>query len=514
MTDPQPTSTRHTAEIVLHMERTGNRVDEKLFGLHLEHIWNCVYPCVWVGPESDTPHTDGIRNDTVHHLRALRPTVCKYPGGYFTDFYDWRDGVGPHERRPAREYPCVPRRVETNAFGTAEFVTFCRQIGAEPYLSVNTTSIEPSDAAHWVEYCNGTRPTLWADRRRQDGFAEPFNVRYWAIGNEPYWLHTPEIYAERFRLWAHWMSNINPSITLVAGGVEPGLDFNGPCNVDGKWGERLLATTRALRWWRSHWHTPVEENQALYSFHPYFSAQADCTDGQYYEAFLDLTMRLPRSIASVRALLDEHRDGAPRPKLCFDEYGLLHPGCRMDRNMTQPAQFWSALWLGVFFHLCFEHAGDVGMATHPGPINMEHQLLLLEENRVVRTPSFYVFRMLRAFGGADMLQIDLTGVDDCPALGRPGLLCVAAVTQKRDLVLSVINLDLQRDVPARVLAADGAFTSARAVTLFCENIHAVNSAARPNAVGPTESHPPLKAGTLEYAFPRHSVTVLHLSATA
>ncbi|MBI4231768.1 hypothetical protein HY605_00935 [Candidatus Peregrinibacteria bacterium] len=491
-------------------KRVKGKIDPNVFGLHLEHIWNCVYPCVWVGAGSDIDNTDGIRNDTLELLSALRPTVFKYPGGYFTDFYDWRDGTGPREKRPAREYPCVPGRVESNAFGTAEFMTLCRLVGAEPYLSVNTTSIQASDAAHWVEYCNGTRATYWANRRRADGYDEPFGVRYWAIGNEPYWLHTPEAYAERFRLWAHWMSNVDPSIRLVAGGLEPGQEFYRSCNVDGTWGERFIRESRGLSWLRSGWHATVEENQVFYSIHPYFNATADCTREGYYAALEELLTRLPGAIAAVGAQFDEVLENAPRPKLVFDEYGMIHQ-CRMDGNMTQPTPFWDALWLGVFFHICFEHADEIGIVTHPGPINMEHALLLLEEGQVVATPSYHLFKIYRDHGGGEVLETEVYGA---PAFGKEKIdgvrVCASKRRESKEILISVVNLDLDRTLATEIQFAGKGVRKASAQELFAEDIHAANSVQSPNAVVPAGVSVELRDGRLACRLLPHSVTVFRI----
>ena len=505
--------------IHVHTDRARARIDDRLFGLHLEHIWNCVYPCIWVGPESSVPNTDGIRDETVAALAALRPTICKYPGGYFTDFYDWRDGIGPPENRRAREYPCVPGRREPNTFGTAEFVTFCRQIGAAPYLSVNTVSLQPAEAAHWVEYCNGTRDTFWANQRRAHGYEEPFDVRHWAIGNEAYWLHTPEAYAERWRHWVHCMMNVDPSIAVVVGGAEPAVDVNGPCNRDGRWAECFLEHTQSGRWWRSGWHSPTggvtgdarlpEAGQVFYSFHPYFSADAECTREQYDAAFAELFSRLPSSIAQVVSLLDAHRGKAPRPRLVFDEYGLLHPGCSMDGNMTQPAPFWAALWLGAFFHVCFDHADAVGIATHPGPINMEHELLLLEDDRVIRTPSYHVFQMFREHGGAEALACEVSGVKTGE---YPSLSCAASLAADgQGVTLSVVNLDRTRDVEARIDVGDRPVERAQGETLTSDDLHRANSAAEPDAVAPADASVRTADGGVACTFRAHSVTLLRVT---
>lgn len=495
--------------IEVNAEPCGERIAPELFGLHVEHIWNCVYPAIWVGPESEVPNVWGLREEVVHRLADIRPTVCKYPGGYFSDYYDWRDGVGPRRERPVRVCPTQPGRVECNHFGTAEFVRFCRLIGAEPFLSVNTTSIEANVAAHWVEYCNGTENTYWAQRRREDGYEKPFNVRYWAIGNEPYWRHSAEEYAERYRRWTHWMYNTDPTVTIVAGGVEPGQCVAEPWNTDGRWDERFCSATRAASGLVGcRWHPRPEDRRILYSFHPYFEAQPDCTPEQYYAALAQLHRRMTVSIAEAVDLLDRTRGEYPRPRLCFDEYGLLFPGWRMDGNMTQPAPFWSALWLAAFFQNCFEHGDRVAMANLPGTVNMEHELLLLEAGQVVATPSYYVFKLFREHGGADRLRCTLTNAPSCSQLGQCPLLCYASLKPDgRTVTLSVVNLDLSLGVRARVKFLGRPVGDITSTMLACSDIHACNSADEPGRVVPTQRPVLFREGVVEHELPTHSVTV-------
>jgi len=495
--------------ISIRPDRVRGTVDPNVYGLHLEHIWNCVYPCVWVGRNARVFNVAGIRSDVADLLAALKPAVCKYPGGYFSDFYDWRDGVGA--KRPTRVCPTQPGRRETNAFGTAEFIALCRRIGAEPYLAVSTTCLQPSEAAQWVEYCNRDKDTFWSDRRRKDGYAKPFNVRYWAIGNEQYWIHSAREYAERYKLWAHWMYNTDPDITLVLSGIEPGIEglAKEPWNADGTWGEEALRLTGAgQELFAGDWHRRAEDRNILYSIHPYFAAEPDCTPKQYYQAFNELDRRLPRSIESTVKLLDKYRGKHPRPRLCFDEYGLLHPGTSMVGNMTQPAPFWAALWLGCFFQICHRYASDVAMATLPGMVNMEHALVLVEEGRAVATPSYHAFKMLRPHGGGQVLAM-ATGRDlKCPTLTRSALRTLATRSANgKTTTISLINLHLEKTVPVTVELKNERIHQARGQVLTAP-LHARNSAQSPRTVQPTGMTLPIVQGKIRCDLPPHSLTVL------
>ena len=505
--------TGNQVSINIFPDRPRSRIAHNLFGLHLEHIWNCVYPCVWVGSESPVDNVAGIREEAIRLLSALRPSVCKYPGGYFSDFHDWRDGVGPPERRPVRPCPTQPGCMETNQFGTAEFVTFCRLIGAQPYISVNTTSIEPNVAAEWVEYCNRADSVAWAERRRDDGYDEPFEVKYWAVGNEPYWLHSADEYANRYRRWVHWMYNTDPTIAIVAGGVEPGQCVAGPWNRDGRWGERFLEITGgASDLFPARWHPPAGEREMLYSFHPYFSSNPACNTREYRAAFEELTARLTASIKQATALLDHTRGQHPRPKLCFDEYGLLFPGTRMDGNMTQPAPFWSALWLAAFFHLCFEYADSIGMANLPGSINMEHELVLAEGGKLVTSPSYHLFRLYRRHGGSDSLECHIVGAPPEDLLLAPPLLMAASrLPGRSELTVSLLNLDLDRPLRVRISLAGHKARPETAELLYHPDIYAQNSAQNPAFVVPTVLAVEADDHGLGVVIPEHSVAVLGLT---
>lgn len=438
------------ARITVFPDRIGPVIDDNLYGLHLEHIWNCVYGSVWVGPDSEIPNTDGIRNDVTELLKQLRPSVLKYPGGYFSDFYDWRDGVGPQAHRPTRPYPCEPCRIETNRFGTAEFMRLCRMVGAEPFLSVNTTHLTPRDAAHWVEYCNVEGGTFWSDKRIADGYPEPFKVKYWAIGNEQYWLHPAHQYAHIFKLWSHWMYNTDPSITVVLSGMEPGIDSLNvdPYASEELWAEDVLRLTKSGNSsFPATWHTAVEQRRTLYSIHPYFSAEAFPDVDGYCDAVNELYTRLPRAINQTVKTLDRHKGECPRPRLCFDEYGLLHPGTRMDGNMTQPTPFWAAPWLAAFLHICQDHADEVGMATLPAPVNMEHALILVDENGARPTASYHAFRMLRDHGGRTRVKVSVDGLENSDRVSGHSLCVSASVCgSDRSMVVTVVNLE-----PARAI---------------------------------------------------------------
>jgi alpha-L-arabinofuranosidase len=140
---------------------------------------------IWIGAVSLMPanHREGLRSDTVALLGQLNTPIYRWPGGCALAGYDWRDGIGPRDQRPPRLHPSWGEAVEPNDFGIGEFVELCRVLGAEPLVVVDTGIGSPELAAALVQYCNGSDRTIWGRRRALNGHAEPYAVRWWALGN-------------------------------------------------------------------------------------------------------------------------------------------------------------------------------------------------------------------------------------------------------------------------------------------------------------------------------------------
>jgi alpha-N-arabinofuranosidase len=142
---------------------------------------------ILVGSPSIMPADNfhGLRADTLALLKKLNASNYRWPGGNFVSGYDWRDGIGDRDRRPPRKNPAWTG-VEHNDFGTDEFIAFCREIGTEPLIAVNTGFGDAYTAAQWVEYCNASSATLAGSWRAKNGHDKPYGVKLWGVGNEMY----------------------------------------------------------------------------------------------------------------------------------------------------------------------------------------------------------------------------------------------------------------------------------------------------------------------------------------
>jgi len=207
-----------TAQILLDSNRTIAEISPLLFGGFAEHMGRCVYEGIYE-PKSRHADKDGLRTDVLDTLRAQKYTTVRYPGGNFLSGYNWLDGVGPKEQRPRRR-ELAWQSLETNQFGTNEFMGFCQAIDTEPMLGVNMGTGTIQSACDLVDYCNTPSGTYWSDLRARHGYAAPHKVKYWCVGNEmdgPWQMGHLEAreYGAKAREAAKLMRWMDPSIKTV-----------------------------------------------------------------------------------------------------------------------------------------------------------------------------------------------------------------------------------------------------------------------------------------------------------
>ena len=151
--------------IGIDLDRRIGTVDPRIFGQFIEHLGRCIYGGIY---DEGSPLSDarGFRRDVLEAARPLRIPVLRWPGGNFVSGYHWLDGVGPEDQRPRRS-ELAWYAEESNRFGTDEFIAYCRELGTEPFICVNMGTGTMDEAQAWVEYCNGTGNTSWANLRRR-----------------------------------------------------------------------------------------------------------------------------------------------------------------------------------------------------------------------------------------------------------------------------------------------------------------------------------------------------------
>ena len=210
-----------SARAVIQPLRASGAFDRRLLGSFLEHLGRAIYTGVYQ-PESALADARGFRTDVVREIKTLGVPIVRYPGGNFVSGYNWLDGVGPKAQRPT-VLDRAWNSLETNQFGTNDFVDWCRLVGTEPLLGMNFGTGTVETAVAYVEYCNLERGTKWSDLRRSHGYEQPHNVRYWCLGNEmdgPWQIGQMQAreYGRKARDVAKQMRVIDRGVQLIACG--------------------------------------------------------------------------------------------------------------------------------------------------------------------------------------------------------------------------------------------------------------------------------------------------------
>ena len=211
-TTKQPPSYQASITINTDTDTPTKTYNPMIFGGFIEHFGRQVYGGFFE-PGSPLSDEKGFRLDVINALNELKVPVIRWPGGCFVDSYHWQKGVGQNRETHGDFRWGV---MEPNTFGTDEFVELCRRLGAEPYICHNGLA-NAQEMANWVEYCNATEGEF-AEMRKKNGHIEPFDVKYWSVGNERY--DTAYIY--RVRDGAKLMKEVDSDILVTCSGTQSG----------------------------------------------------------------------------------------------------------------------------------------------------------------------------------------------------------------------------------------------------------------------------------------------------
>ena len=150
--------------VTVDLSRPGPAIDRHIYGQFAEHLYTGVYGGIWVGEKSKIPNIRGYRKDVLEALKKIHVPVVRWPGGCYAEYYDWRDGIGPRAKRPARND--TRGGVDSNAFGTHEYMNFMELLGADAYVGGNVGSLTPMAMTQWVEYITADDQSALAQERR------------------------------------------------------------------------------------------------------------------------------------------------------------------------------------------------------------------------------------------------------------------------------------------------------------------------------------------------------------
>ena len=504
----------------------------EIYGHFTEHLGAVIYDGIYVGERSKIANDHGLRSALIDKMRAIKAPVVRWPGGCFADSYDWRDGVGPKEKRPrrtnfwaesfsdAQKKQNLPQIYDPNQFGTADFVRFAKLCGAEPYIAGNVRSLTPLDFDHWVEYCNSPNgTTTLAETRAADGAPDPFNVRYWGVGNESWGCggnFDPEDYATEFKRYTTWVPDYGVGLRFVASG--PNSDeqawtrgffnklFRGQPSRDahGVWGLSVHHyATDLSRGKTTDWN--AEKGDAL---------KFDAVD--WYELCRE-SDRMEKIILDHWTALGEF-DLEHKVKLVVDEYGPWYRGGTEVSDVaiiSQQITVRDAVVTGLTLDTFNRHAEKVGMAACAQLVNCLNSLFLARGDEFVTTPVFNVFEMYAAHQGGTAVRAEFAAPEvRYDRDGKPASfwgLKGSASLKGKTLTLTAVNPDVSAARETEIVVRGAKAASAKAWVVAESDIHAHNTLGEAERVKTRTAEVGVGVDSLQFTFPAGSVVKIEVA---
>lgn len=430
-----------------------------IFGQFIEYIENCIDGGIHDGSKDAV-----VRLDVLEKVKELKPTILRYPGGTMIGIFDWKEFIGPKsERGMVKNY--IWGSMINAKFGIPEFIDYCREIGCEPMFCVNMASGTPKEAAEWVEYCNGTDDTHYANLRRSHGYEEPFNVKYWCIGNECEAVpdlgaqHDINRYISDGWEFTKYMKLVDHSIKLVFCG----------CSKEA-WNKAVLDSFQNVC--------------DYFSIHHY----SGTSDKNEYQAFYGLS-RFNGFLDSIEVLIDSYPvepqgfnawyrfpPRAEKIALCLDEWNIWNniPSESAGKYGLKCSYDWgAALWVACFLNMLIRRANSIRIANMAQMVNVIAPIVASPEGVFCQT-TFYPLKYYRELAGQYSIPVDIK----CKDLTGETIAAVdisATVSDNGELTVFVVNLSKEEQTCH--FEGIGGYTISRRLVLSAKAMSCSNSLA-------------------------------------
>jgi alpha-L-arabinofuranosidase len=510
--------TRGPAKAVINQSRVRSEIDRRLLGAFLEHLGRAIYTGVYE-PDSKLADKSGFRKDVIAEVKELGVPIMRYPGGNFVSGYNWLDGVGPKAKRPT-VLERAWNSLETNQFGTNEFIEWCKLVQTEPLLGFNLGTGTVEQAVAYVEYCNVDKGTKWSELRREHGYEKPHDVRYWCMGNEmdgPWQMGrlTGREYGRKARDAARQIRVIDKELKLIACGSS----------------NTILPTY--LTWDREVLEECYDQVDAI-SLHNYYGNTPELS-GNSTPRFLAMNLDMERQINEIAAVCDYVQGTLRSPKklwLSFDEWNIWYRARGGDfanghrkfapRLLEEEYNLEDALLTGGFINSLLRKSDRVRLGCIAQIVNVIAPLVT-SSDKVLRQSIYYPYAWSLKYARGKV--IDLLVESETYPIRAAGLRAdfareeqvpyldvvvtvdaasnqAAAFMLNRDLENSrELTLNWETPVPKRVLACE---------TISGKNMKATNTFDAPKTVAPQPLDAAKPGATMTFKLPAASYTVAHL----
>lgn len=453
-------------------------VDPNIFSSFIEQLGRAVYTGIYE-PEHPTADSQGLRGDVMNLVKDLKVSLVRYPGGNFLSGYDWKDGIGPKESRPVR-LDRAWHTIETNEFGIDEFVDWAKKSGTQVLAAVNMGTGTPQDAGDMVEYCNYPSGTYWSDLRIANGHKEPYNIKYWCVGNE----------------------------------------MDGPwqiCHLDAvDYGKKALETMKIMKWTDDsiktvvcgsattdipsypEWDRIVLEHTYDYadyiSIHRYYENFGN--DDDFLASFYDMDAFIKTSTATCD-YVKAYKRSSKTMMLSFDEWNIWyqqnqkpHPWEKAPRLLEDKYSLLDALAFGGLAITLLNHADRVKVACLAQLVNVIAPIFAEPGKGAYRQTIYWPFRDISLYGRGVSLQPVVTSdkkITD--KYGEVPAVIFASVYNEEKKEISVFSLNTSKTENSETTIDLQSFSNTKMIMrteLTGSDLSAQNSLENPDRVAPAK----------------------------
>jgi len=460
--------------IVLNVDLCKDTISRHIYGHFSEHLGHCIYGGIWVGEDSPIPNTRGIRNDVVTALKRINIPNLRWPGGCFADEYHWMDGIGPRDKRPRMVNTHWGGVVEDNSFGTHEFLDLCEQLGTEPYICGNLGSGTIEEMSKWVEYLTFDCESPMANLRRQNGREKPWRIKFWGVGNENWGCGgnmTAEFYADQYKRYATYCRNYgNNRLFKIAGG---------PYGDNIHWMETLMKNINSslMQGVSLHYYTVRDWGN---------KGSATEFDESEYFTTIQNCLEIDKHIKKQTTIMDKY-DPSNRVALMVDEWGNwfdvepgTNPGFLYQQNTLRDA-ITCAVNLNIFNNNCKR----VKMANIAQMVNVLQALILTDKEKMVLTPTYYVFDLFKVHHDAALIPMDIESpMYQYEGKSIPSISVSASKDKSGAIHITLVNINPNSavDVNCDLRGVNNILKVKSARLLTAEKINSHNTFENPNEV--------------------------------
>ncbi|WP_205569516.1 alpha-N-arabinofuranosidase [Arachidicoccus soli] len=491
------------ATISTNLQDAKTTINRNIYGMFSEHLGNGIYGGFWVDKNAKVPKVGRIRMDVVNALKKIDIPNLRWPGGCFADEYHWMDGIGDPAKRPKMVNTNWGGVTEDNSFGTNEFMELCKLLNTEPYVSGNLGSGTVKEMSNWVEYMNFDGVSPMTKLRKEDGRDKPYDVRFFAIGNESWGCGgnmTPEYYSDLFRQYATFTKSYKgaPLRRIASGANADDYHWTDVCMRD---------IPLNLMWGLSlHYYTIPTGNWGKKG------SATNFTEAEYFNTMKNC-LKMEELVTKHAAVMDKY-DPQKKVALVVDEWGVwtdpipgTNPSFLRQQNSMRDALI-AATTLNIFNN----HADRVRMANLAQTVNVLQSLVLTKGDDMLLTPTYYVFNMYKVHQDAKLLPLKISvpeyknGDESIPAVNAS-----ASVDSLGRVHITLVNLDANNDITVSADLEGENHSSISGQILDSKNLTDVNSFSNKNLVITKKfDGAKMKQHTVTVTLPKHSVVCLEI----